>query len=81
LHVFQTLCRQRRDKERGQYPSSHTEEYMRRAIFAVVSGAMGALVGLLFVFLTGRTAAIFICAILGAAASFAVKPGAAKRIQ
>jgi uncharacterized membrane protein YeaQ/YmgE (transglycosylase-associated protein family) len=47
---------------------------IKRFLFAIVSGAAGALVGLLFAFLTGRTAAIIVCAILGAAVSLAIRP-------
>ena len=46
---------------------------MKGLVFAVVSAAIGALVGLLFTFLTGSVAAIFICAALGVAASFLVQ--------
>ena len=46
---------------------------MKGLIFAIVSGSLGALVGLLFTFLTGSIAAIFICAVLGVAASLLVQ--------
>ncbi len=46
---------------------------MKRIMFVVVSGAMGALVGLLVALLSGRTVAVIICAVLGAAASFLVR--------
>ena len=48
---------------------------MKRIVFAVVSGAMGAMVGLLVALVSGRNVAIVICAVLGAAASLLVKPG------
>ena len=47
---------------------------MKRIVFAVVSGSMGALVGLLVAMLSGRNFAIVICAVLGAAASLLVSP-------
>ena len=50
-------------------------DLMKRIVFAVVSGAMGAMVGLLAALLSGRTTAILICAALGAAASLLVRPG------
>jgi uncharacterized membrane protein YeaQ/YmgE (transglycosylase-associated protein family) len=49
---------------------------MRRIIFAVVNGCMGALVGLLVAFVTGRNAAIIVCAIIGAIISLLVRPRA-----
>jgi hypothetical protein len=49
---------------------------MRRIIFAVVNGCMGALVGLLVAFVSGRNAAIVVCAILGALISLLVRPRA-----
>ncbi len=55
---------------------------MKRLVFALVSGAMGALVGALAASLTGRSAAIWICAAIGAALSLAVRPDSvAKRIK
>ena len=48
---------------------------MKRVIFALVSGSMGALVGLLAAFLSGQSVAIIICAVLGAALSLLVHPG------
>jgi hypothetical protein len=47
---------------------------MRRIIFAIVNGCMGALVGLLVALVTGRNAAIIVCAILGAIVSLLVRP-------
>jgi hypothetical protein len=47
---------------------------MRRIIFAVVNGCMGALVGLGVALVTGKNAAIIVCAILGAIASLMVRP-------
>jgi len=49
---------------------------MKRAIFAVVNGSMGALVGLLVALVSGWNAAIVACAILGAALSLLVRPRA-----
>ena len=46
---------------------------MRKVIFAVVSGSMGAMVGLLVAFLSGRTYAIIPCAIVGAGLSLLVR--------
>ncbi len=48
---------------------------MKRIVFAVVSGAMGAMVGLLAALVSGSNAAILVCAALGAAASLLVRPG------
>jgi len=47
---------------------------MKRIIFAVVNGCMGALVGLGVAFVTGKNAAIVVCAVLGAIASLLVRP-------
>jgi hypothetical protein len=47
---------------------------MRRIIFAIVNGCMGALVGLCVALITGKTAAIIVCAILGAIISLLVRP-------
>ena len=47
---------------------------MRRIIFAIVNGCMGALVGLAVAFVTGKNAAIIVCAILGALASLLISP-------
>lgn len=46
---------------------------MKRLMFAVISGAMGALVGVLMMLVSGRASAIVICAIAGAAASLLVR--------
>jgi hypothetical protein len=46
---------------------------MKRVVFAVVSGAMGAMVGLLLALLSGRTYAIIACAVVGAALSLLVR--------
>jgi hypothetical protein len=48
---------------------------MKRLVFAVISGAMGSLIGLLFALLTGHNSAIIICGIAGAALAFLVRPG------
>ena len=45
---------------------------MKRIVFAVVSGAMGAMVGLLVALLSGRTYVIIPCAAIGAALSLLV---------
>ena len=47
---------------------------MRRIVFALVNGCMGALVGLLVALVTGKNAAIIVCAILGAIISLLVRP-------
>jgi hypothetical protein len=47
---------------------------MRRVVFAIVNGCMGALVGLLVALVSGRNAAIVVCAILGAVISLLVRP-------
>jgi hypothetical protein len=52
---------------------------MKRIVFAVVNGAMGAMVGLLVALVTGRNIAIVVCAVLGAAISLLVRPGQAYR--
>ncbi len=49
---------------------------MKRVIFAIVTGAMGALVGLLLALLSGRNSAIIVCAIIGAMLSLLVRRGA-----
>jgi hypothetical protein len=49
---------------------------MKRVLFAVVTGSMGALVGLLLAFVSGRTSAIVVCAIIGALLSLLVRRGA-----
>lgn len=49
---------------------------MKRIVFAVISGAMGALVGLLVALLSGSNAAIAVCAVLGALASLLVRRAA-----
>ena len=46
---------------------------MKRLVFAVVSGSMGALVGLLVAFLSGSSYAVVACAIAGAALSLLVR--------
>jgi len=48
---------------------------MKRVLFAIVSGAMGALIGLLVALLSGWNSAIIVCAVLGALATLAVRPG------
>lgn len=47
---------------------------MRTIVIAIVNGCMGALVGLLLALATGRSAAIIVCAILGAIVSLLVRP-------
>jgi hypothetical protein len=47
---------------------------MKTVIIAIVNGCMGALVGLLVSLVTGRSAAIVVCAILGTIVSLLVRP-------
>jgi len=49
---------------------------MKRVLFAIVSGAMGSLVGLLVALLSGRNSAIVVCAVIGALLSLLVRRGA-----
>lgn len=51
---------------------------MKRIVFAVVNGSMGALIGLLVALLSGWNAAIILCAGAGAALSLLVRPGPGK---
>jgi hypothetical protein len=48
---------------------------MKRVLFAIVSGAMGALIGLLVALVSGWNSAIIVCAVIGALAPLAVRPG------
>jgi hypothetical protein len=49
---------------------------MKRVFFAVVTGAMGALVGLLLALVSGRNSAIIVCAVIGAMLSLLVRRAA-----